>query len=1423
MRRADFLIMQSRNRDAAFLFAAVDSALDEILSLVKRHADHDFSSYKRATLIRRTLRRMQKERAETAVGYLERLRRDPSEAKVLFQELLVGVTGFFRDPDVFAYLAVHVLPGLAESEPSTSRRVWVAGCSTGEEAYTIAMLCDELGDRLPALRRMQLFATDVDPVALKAARLGRFPASRTADLTPERLERFFDRAGRDIQVKRWLRDRIVFARHDLLADVPYSRLDLICCRNVLIYFGQREPDRLLSGFHRSLRQHGKLLLGTSESVRGANNLFSALDVRHRLYQRLDGESTSAVQFPSYRSRPMTAAHDDADPLEFASAHGESSKNGQHADAAGGADGSPDIPRDRSPQAGAGHVARLERELREVRAELLRVTRDADSVSDELKSTIEELSSMNEEMQAAIEELDRSKGELEHVNDALAESNRELANLLDSTGIPTIFLDGAGAIRRTNPHVGRIYNLRSDDVGRPLEHFTHRAVQMPPLPSLDEVHAAESAIEHEVDLHDGATYLRRIRAYANAEAQESGLSITFTDVTERVRFQREIRASEWRLRNVIHATLAFIGLMAPDGTLLEANQAPLQAAGLTREDTIGRKMWDCAWFTHAESVRERLRDAFARATRGELVRYDEEIRVANDARITIDFMLQPVFQDGVLQFFVPSAVDVTHRIVAEQHLVAQHALVRAITDNASTAIFVLDRDGRCTFANPASMGVTGLAHDQLIGMLLHDRLHPEESATLTSCPGSTCALRLALTGATSVREMEATVVREDLGTLSVAVSAGAIDGEGATVRTVVEIRDVTESLRAQRELRLSETRFRQMAEAIGQMAWIADPNGDIFWYNQRWYDYTGSSLSDVQGWGWKRFHDPVMLPAVMERWQTSIAAGTAFEMVVPLLGKDGQFHPFLTQINPLRGEHGEIQMWFGTNTDLSAERAHSEELRQNERRLQAITDAVPDVLIRFDRSYRHTFANPAAERVLGLSLPHVIGKTTRDVGLPLAVCDQIETAIQEVFASAKRQSLDCVMPTPDGVRKFAVLLTPELGDDGSVDHVLSLARDQTAELDATEALREANRRKDQFLATLAHELRNPLAPLRNGLEILRLVAGDDEQVTATRAIMERQVANMTRLVDDLLDVSRISLGKVALRTAPVDAREVITEALELTQHAVQQQRLTVKTVLPAEAVVVKADRIRLGQVLGNLISNAVKYTPANGALCVSLERIGIEVCISITDSGRGIAADQLERIFDLFVQLPHSGAATEGLGIGLALVRQLVSLHGGTVSATSDGPGMGSTFCVRLPASVPDGSGPASSHQAPTSDVARALRILVVDDNRDAADSLATVLQLMGHVATTAHSATEALEVIERQLPELIFADIGLPDMSGYDLSEAIRRLPHLRGVTLVALTGWGSDDDRRRAVAAGFDYHLAKPAEMAVIERIIARTLLELR
>ncbi len=365
------------------------------------------------------------------------------------------------------------------------------------------------------------------------------------------------------------------------------------------------------------------------------------------------------------------------------------------------------------------------------------------------------------------------------------------------------------------------------------------------------------------------------------------------------------------------------------------------------------------------------------------------------------------------------------------------------------------------------------------------------------------------------------------------------------------------------------------------------------------------------------------------------------------------------------------------------------------------------------------------------------------------------------------------------------------------------------------LADAARRKDEFLATLAHELRNPLAPITNALEVLRLKNPSDPDMRWTRDVIDRQVRQMTRLVDDLLDVARITRGRIELRRERIDAAALVHGAVEAAKPliAAAGHRLTVD--LPPEPLWLDADPTRLTQVLLNLLNNAAKYTPAGGRLSVQVHREGDEAVLAVSDSGIGLAPEHQQSVFEMFSQVvPALERSQGGLGIGLALARGLVELHGGSIAARSAGTGMGSTFIVRLPLAAPVGAeagGPdrAAQAQAPS------LRVLVVDDNRDAADSLAMILQINGHEVTVAHDGPGALALAEEFHPHLGLLDIGMPGMNGYELARRLRAMPHGQHMVLAALTGWGQQEDKRRAIEAGFDHHLTKPVDPAHLDAVL--------
>lgn len=370
---------------------------------------------------------------------------------------------------------------------------------------------------------------------------------------------------------------------------------------------------------------------------------------------------------------------------------------------------------------------------------------------------------------------------------------------------------------------------------------------------------------------------------------------------------------------------------------------------------------------------------------------------------------------------------------------------------------------------------------------------------------------------------------------------------------------------------------------------------------------------------------------------------------------------------------------------------------------------------------------------------------------------------------------------------------------------------------TAALAAANQRKDDFLAMLAHELRNPLAPLRNMLQVMRLRWAQDAAVQQARAVMERQVVHLVRLVDDLLDVSRITRGRIELRKESVDLGAMVRHTIEINQPYLTERRHELNVTLPATALLIEADAIRLEQILSNLLNNAAKYTDPGGRIGVSVAREGEQAVVRIRDNGVGIAAELLPRVFDLFTQGTRSlDRAQGGLGIGLTLVKKLVELHGGTVQASSAGPGQGSEFVVRLRlAACPPQSGTSSAAGDPVP-ATRALRLLVVDDNIDAAESLATLLRLAGHRVRTVYDGLTALQAVQEELPEVLLLDIGLPGLDGFQVAERLRQQASLGQVLLIAVTGYCQPEDRQKSQMAGFHSHLVKPVDPVELQRLLS-------
>ena len=462
------------------------------------------------------------------------------------------------------------------------------------------------------------------------------------------------------------------------------------------------------------------------------------------------------------------------------------------------------------------------------------------------------------------------------------------------------------------------------------------------------------------------------------------------------------------------------------------------------------------------------------------------------------------------------------------------------------------------------------------------------------------------------------------------------------------------------------------------------------------------------------------------------------------------------------------------------------------------------------------ANPAFQSMLGYTMDELRALTYRDI-TPLRWHEAEEAIVRDrILGQGDSGEYEKEYIHKNGsVFPVSLRAWPVQDVGGKVIGMRAFVRDITDRKRAEEALRVADRRKDEFIATLSHELRNPLTPIRNGLQVLRKSNELGPDGKRVQEMMERQVEHLVRLVDDLLEVSRVNHGKIELRKERLDIAVVVGRTVDLNRELIDAAGIRLGVTLSDAPVVVDADPVRLAQVFGNLLNNAAKYTERGGHIEVAVRRMDDEAVITVADTGVGIPKDMLPHVFDLFAQVDRTlGRAKEGLGIGLSLARRLVELHGGRIEAASEGEGLGSRFVVRLPlATLVESETPAP--QSATCTTGSSRRVLVVDDTRDVADSLCLLLETMGAKVRVAYSGEQALTACAEFEPELVFLDIGMPEMDGFETARRLREQAAGREAILVALTGWGGRETRRRIKEAGFNRHLTKPADMGELNALL--------
>jgi len=655
-----------------------------------------------------------------------------------------------------------------------------------------------------------------------------------------------------------------------------------------------------------------------------------------------------------------------------------------------------------------------------------------------------------------------------------------------------------------------------------------------------------------------------------------------------------------------------------------------------------------------------------------------------------------------------------------------------------------------------------------------------------------------------------------------------DPDGRVRGILVHGIDVTDRKLAEMELYESRERLQKIVSQAATGVVQMDPEGRITLVNQKYCEMIQRSEAELLGTSVLDVTAPDSVPVTLDAVRRLRGGESGVVVDKEYLRRDGTRMPATSSVNALRGPDGEFQGLVAIVVDTTESKRAAEQLRASEERYRTLFESVDQGFCIFEMifdeqerpvDYRFLEMNKMFETHTGLR--DAVGRTAKELIPNLdgywfetygRVARTGEPVRFENEAPAMGRWFDVYATRLGGPasRRVALLFSDITARKQSEEILLKLAKD----------LAEADQRKTEFLATLAHELRNPLAPIRSGLSVMRLKGDNAASVARVREMMERQVSHMVHLIDDLLDVARISGGKLELKKEHADLRAVLSSAVETSLPLIETGQHELSVDLPDREVPAEVDVTRIAQVVANLLNNAAKYTPAGGRIGLSLRIDGGEALIAVSDNGIGIPQESLSSVFEMFSQVGHHVERSQGgLGIGLSLVRRLVEMHGGTVAAASGGPQQGSVFTVRLPLAAGTRDTPMYPEPDAAGSAGEGARILVVDDNVDAATTLAMILEACGYTTQVAHGGKEALAVAQEFRPQVAFLDIGMPGMDGYETARAMRGLAGLEEMQLVALTGWGAESDRRKSNEAGFNHHLTKPVQLDVVQELLARVV----
>jgi two-component system, chemotaxis family, CheB/CheR fusion protein len=1135
--------------------SADESQLREVLTFLRARTGRDFSYYKRATILRRIGRRMQVNGLDDLAGYMNCVRTRPGEAGALLQELLISVTNFFRDPDCFAALEACIPELFRHKGPGDTVRVWVAACATGEEAYSVAMLLQEHARTLDAPPVVQVFATDLDEEAIQTAREGIYPFTIEADVSEERLRRFFMKEHRGYRVRREVREMVLFAMHDLLKDSPFSRQDLVTCRNLLIYLNRDAQSRALDIFHFALKPKGLLFLGSSESVEDGSNLFSVLDKKHRVFRQ--------------RPAPRSGLPVHAGPGTLAQA----------------------LEAQQSMADGA-HVAGRQFEQGPVAARLAGLRTS--------------------------EQRTASWGEV-HLR------------MLDYLAPPSVLVDSEYEILHLSPSAGRFLQFSGGEPSRNLLRSVHPSLRI----------ELRAALYQAAQTGETATVPRVAVSMPDGPAE----------ITVRVTPARDIAA------DLLLVVLQHEAAQATaEGDAPEARTVDPVARHLDREiERLKSHLRDTV--EQYEASTEELK-----ASNEELQAMNEELRSATEELETSREELRSINEElTTVNHELKSKVDELGHANSDMH---------NLMDATAIATVFLDRQLHITRYTPSAVALFNLIASD-VGRPLSDLSN---------------RLRYPKMGedARSVLDTLMTVERE------VGETGGSwylarmrpyrtIDDRIAGV--VLTFVDITERKLAQEALLNADTRFRAIVNQATVGVVQLDPQGRLTFANERMCKLLGYAEAELVGLDIDVLIHPDDRAVHHRHMARLLEHNEPFEMEKRMLRRDGGELWVHNSVTSLPDAHGTVEATIAVCVDITERKRAEEALRRSTEHLtMVIENAREYAIFTTDIDRRITTWNSGAERILGYGESEAVGRpadmifTSEDLvaGAPVAEALQAQ--------AEGRAGDDRWHVRKDGSRLWASGVMMSMHDEAG-RHVgfLKILRDQTEarhtqqQLEqsrsdllkalgenesARAALEAANVAKDQFLAVLSHELRTPLTPAVMALQLLSRRQDLPADVHTALQLIHRNIRIESHLIDDLLDLTRISRGTLEVSREPVDLHEVIRSAVEICASDLQA---------------------RQQQVVWNLLKNASKFTPAQGQIRIATAVEDGRFRMEVSDNGVGIDAQALPRIFDAFIQ-GGAWVAREfgGLGLGLSISKATVAAHGGTLRASSPGRGLGATFTLELP-------------------------------------------------------------------------------------------------------------------------------------------------